>query len=152
MALFRRFDVWTQDSVQNKVNNHSDHDFHIYLSNATIIAANRTNDEVKADIAEIATGFGYAGSIDTLNTFTNFGKVYTMFGRSVLITAAGGTIGPFRHILLFNFETLVKVDPLVCHWDHGQAVTLLNGETHELLFGGAAVGLDGAMLEMKSIV
>jgi hypothetical protein len=138
--------------MRDKVNNHSDHDFHIYLSNQFIGSGDRSTDELKADIPEIAFGNGYSGSIDTQNTFSNVGKVYTMFGESILLTAAGGDIGPWRNILLFNFETAVKVDPLVCHWDHGDHITIPDGTTHEILFNGAAVGQDGAMLEIKSIV
>lgn len=152
MALFRRFNVWTFDSMRDGVHNHSDHDFFVYLSNATITSTERNTLGLKSEIAEIAAGNGYAGPVDTLNTFSNVGKVYTMFGRSFLLTAAGGDIAEWRHILLYNEETLVKVDPLVCHWDHGNGIIIPNGSTHEILFGGAPVGQDGPILEIKSIV
>lgn len=149
MSIFQRFDIWTDDQVAGQVHNLSDHDFFIYLSNTT---PDKVNDNVKADLAEIATGFGYAGAIDTINTFTNAGKIYTMFGESILITASGGTIGPLRHVVLFNFETLVKTDPLVGFWDHGQSISILDGATHEILFNNSPVGVAGAMLTLQSLV
>lgn len=152
MAASRRFAVWTTDSMRDGVHNHSDHDFHVYLTNDTISSADRATKQLKSEIPEIALGNGYAGSVDILNTFTNVGKIYTFFGRSFSIVAAGGDIGPFRHVVLFNFETSVKVDPLLFNYDHGNNFTILDGTTHEILCGGAPVGQDGQLLQIFSVI
>jgi len=146
-SIFQRFDIWTENQV-TKVGNLSDHDHFIYLSNTT---PDKAADEVKADLAEITTGFGYSGPIDTINTFTLLGAIYTMFGESILITASGGSIATFRYIVLFNDETTVKVDPLLGYWDHGEAVDLASGDTHEILFNDAPVGVPGAMLSVLAL-
>ena len=46
----------------------------------------------------------------------------------MVITASGGTIGPFRYVALFN-QTAVS-DPLIGWWDYGVGgLTLADGET-----------------------
>jgi hypothetical protein len=111
-----------------------------YLSNATPSA---TADTVKADLAEIATGFGYAGPINLDNVGTRTLGVLTVTGKSFTVTAAGGSVGPFRYIVVAD-DTLAS-DPLVAWFDNGEAVTLADGETFEVLFNGAASGDAGTL-------
>lgn len=112
-----------------KVHNLSSDQLDIYLSNTTPDAA---ADLVKADLAEISTGNGYTGAVDTQNTGAESGGTYTLTGTKVVITASGGSIAAFRYVVLFN-QTATN-DPLIGWWDYGSALTLLDGETFTIKF------------------
>lgn len=105
----------------------------VYLSNAAPNVA--THDE-KADIAEIAAGFGYtAGGNDVQNAASTATGTITVVGTDFVITAAGGSIGAFRYAILY--DDTVANDPLIGYWDYGSAVTLQDGETFTVDFGAA---------------
>ncbi len=105
------------------------HVFKIFLTNEAPLAA----DTVKADMVEITAGFGYtAGGTDVQNTLAEAAGTATVTGTKVVWTAAGGSIGPFRYVVLYN-DTDAS-DRLVGWWDYGSAITLLDGETFTVKF------------------
>lgn len=98
----------------------------VYLSNASPNVATHT---VKADIAEISTGSGYAGAVDTQNAATTVTGTITVAGTDMVVTASGGTVGPFRYVVLFDDTPTSPADPLIGYWDYGSSITLQDGET-----------------------
>jgi hypothetical protein len=131
MATYNKFEQFAQDLCE-KVHNLSSDTLSVYLSNATPSAS---ADAVKADLAEIATGNGYTGPQDTQNTGAEAAGTYTLTGTKVVVTAAGGTVGPFRYVALMN-DTATN-DPLVGWWDYGSALTLNDGETFSIKFNNS---------------
>ena len=105
----------------------------VYLSNATPSAS---GDAVKADLAEISTGNGYTGPVDTQNTFAESGGTATLTGTKVVITATG-SVGPFQYVALYNDTPSSPADPLIGWWDYGSALTLQNGETFSIKFNNS---------------
>lgn len=114
------------------------HTLEVYLSNA---APSASLDAVKADLAEIATGNGYAGPADIVNDYTKSGGTSSLVGTDVVITASGGSIGPFQYVVLQNTTPTSPLDPLVCWWDHGSTVTLADGESYTIDFGATIFDL-----------
>lgn len=112
----------------------------VYLSNT---APNVATHAVKADLAEIATGNGYAGAVAATNVGTRSGATFTLQGTSLQITASGGNVGPFRYVVLYNDTPASPADPLIAYWDYGSSITLLDGESISLKFNNAAVGVAG---------
>lgn len=107
------------------------HVFKIFLTNEAPLAA----DTVKADMVEIGAGNGYtAGGEDSLNTLAEAAGTATVTGTKVVWTAAGGTIGPFRYVVLYNDTQASPLDALVGWWDYGSALTLNAGETFTVKF------------------
>lgn len=131
MAAFNKFNQFVQDLAE-KVHNLSSDQLDVYLSNATPDAA---ADLVKADLAEIATGNGYTGPVDTQNTGAEASGTYTLTGTKVVITASGGSIAAFRYVVLIN-QTATN-DPLIGWWDYGSALTLLTGESFSIKFNNS---------------
>lgn len=140
MAAFNKFQQFVED-LANGVHDliGTQHTLKVYLSNATPDAA---ADLVKTDLAEIAGGNGYtAGGHDTQNDGTESGGIVTVTGVDIVITAAGGTVGPFRYAVLYNDTPTSPADPLIGWWDYGSALTLQDTETFTVDFGASLLTL-----------
>lgn len=107
-----------------------------YLSLATPSAS---LDAVKADAAEIATGNGYTGPVDTQNGTSRTGAVTAVTGVDITITASGGAIAQWRYVWLMNTTPTSPLDPLWGWWDYGSAVDLADGESITVDFGTSMV-------------
>ena len=128
MAAPHKFNIFSRDLADKKHNFGSD-TFKVMLSNTAPISSNA----VKTDITEIVAGSGYAaGGTATAITESTSAGTYKAVGATVVITAAGGTIGPFRYAVLYNDTAATK--PLVCWWDNGEAITLASGEAFSIVF------------------
>lgn len=55
----------------------------------------------------------------------------------IVLTASGGSVGPFRYIYLYNDDPTSPADPLIAYWDYGAALTLASGETFTLNLSAA---------------
>jgi len=102
----------------------------VYLTNATPSAS---LDNVKADLAEITNENGYTAPVDTQNAYSEASGTGTLTGTDVTITASGGTVGPFRYVVLHNSTN----DQLIGWWDYGSALTLQDGESFTVDFGAS---------------
>lgn len=131
MAAYNKFEQFTEDLAE-KIHDLDTDQLECYLSNATPSAS---LDAVKADLAEIATGSGYTGPEDTANATTRTGGVTSITGTDIVITASGGTIGPFQYAVLQNTTPAAPLDPLIAWWDYGAALTLNDGESFTINFG-----------------
>ena len=114
------------------------HQLAVYLSNATPSAS---LDAVKADLAEITTEFGYTGPEDIQNDWTESAGTSTLSGVDVVITASGGSFGPFQYVVLENDTPSSPLDPLVNWWDFGSPLTVNDAESFTVDFGAAVATL-----------
>ncbi|MGE3341492.1 MAG: hypothetical protein AB7J46_06385 [Candidatus Altimarinota bacterium] len=114
----------------------------VYLSNT---APDASADSVIGDLAEIASGSGYtSGGYSVTNVGTRSGGTFTLQGTSLAITAIGGSVGPFRYVVLYN-DTSAS-DSLIAWWDYGSSLTLDDGESIVIKFNSAALGAAGNIL------
>lgn len=121
------------EAMAEKVHNLGSDTLKVLLTNAAPAAANT----VKADITEIGAGNGYAagGTQATQASSAQSGGVYTLVLNDVVFTAAGGSIGPFRYVVLYN-DTAAN-DELVGYADYGEPITMSNGEVFTVDFDAA---------------
>jgi hypothetical protein len=129
MATYNKFQDYVEQ-VNKAKHDWSAHTFKWLLTNTAPVATNT----VKADLTEIAAGNGYTAGGATADTVTlseTSGTAKVTIADEV-ITAAGGTIGPFRYPVLYNDTQTSPADPLVAYWDYGSNVTLADGETFTL--------------------
>lgn len=124
MATFVRFDSLTE-ALAGKVHDLGNDSLKVMLTNSAPSSANT----VKADIAEISAGGGYtAGGIPvTVASSFRSGATYKLVLDDIVLTAAGGTVGPFRYAVLYN-DTATN-DELIGYWDRGVSVTLEDTDT-----------------------
>ncbi len=103
----------------------------IYLTNATPSASTHA---VKGDIAEITNEHGYSAPVSIANVTTRSGATITMNGTNVTVIASGGTVGPFRYVVLYDDTPTSPADPLIASWDYSAPLTLQSGETFTVRF------------------
>jgi hypothetical protein len=124
MASFNKFSSLVE-ALAEKVHNLGADTLKLMLTNSAPIASNT----VKANLTDISAGNGYTagGSAVTITTSAQTAGLYKLVGNDVTITASGGSIGPFRYVVLYN-DTATN-DELIGWWDYGSSITLLAGET-----------------------
>lgn len=138
MASYNKFNAFVEHEAE-KVHKLDTDALKIILVNSPAPVATNT---VKADLTEISAGSGYAagGSAAAQTTSAQSGGTYTLAASQVVFTASGGTIGPFRYAVLYNDTPTSPADPLIAWWDYGSSITLQDGETFTVQFGGSNPG------------
>jgi hypothetical protein len=134
MAAFNKFNQFTED-LAKKVHDLSADTIKVMLTNTAPAATNA----VLADITEISAGNGYtaggnaAGQVSCAQTS---GVLKLVLSNPTAWTASGGSIGPFRYVVLYNDTPVAPADPLIGWFDYGSAVTLADGEQFQVSFDG----------------
>lgn len=110
------------------------HTLKVALTNT---APNVATHALLGDITELGAGNGYsAGGSDVQNDLSETTGTATVSAVDVVFTASGGSIGPFRYVVLYNDTPASPLDPLIAYWDYGSSITLLDGETLTVDFAG----------------
>lgn len=122
MAAFNKFQSFVEQLAEKGHNLQAD-TLKVMLTNTAPVATNT----VPANIVEIATGNGYAagGPQATVSSSAQTAGSYALILADLVITAAGGSIGPARYAVLYN----ATAGLLIGWWDYGAAFTLATGET-----------------------
>lgn len=129
MATYNKFQDYAEQ-LNKAVHNWSSHTFKAVLSNTAPAATNT----VLADITQISNGGGYTGgaggglTLDTVSLSESSGTAKVTIADEVF-TATGASVGPFRYVVIYNDSATSPADALVCWFDYGSAITLLDTET-----------------------
>lgn len=120
-----------KEALAEKVHNLGSDTLKFMLSNTAPTLANT----VSTDIAEIGAGAGYTagGAAVTVTSSSQTGGVYSLVLDTCTITAAGGTIGPFRYVVLYNDTAAGK--ELIGFVDYGISYTLPDGQPFVIVAG-----------------
>lgn len=107
------------------------HTFKLALTNSAPVPGSNM---VLADITQIGTTGGYStGGFAILGvTWSETGSgtgVWRFSFSDVVITATGGTMGPFRYAVLYDDTPTSPADPLVGYWDYGSSVSVTDGNS-----------------------
>lgn len=73
----------------------------------------------------------------TLASSAQTAGTYKIDFNDLTLTASGGSVGPFRYVYVYDDTPSSPADPLVCYFDYGAAITLLDGETLLIQFNAA---------------
>jgi len=126
MATYQKFNQTVED-LANKVHDLSSDTLKFMLTNTAPVAGN----EVFANLTEISAGNGYTagGTAVGITSSTQTSGTYTLVPTAdVVFTASGGSIGPFRYVVLYNDTPTSPADPLISFYDRGSSLTLLTTE------------------------
>jgi hypothetical protein len=124
MPAFVKFNSFPE-ALAEKVHNLGSDTLKLMLTNTAPNASNT----VRSNITEISAGNGYTagGAAITITSSSQTGGVYRLIGNDVVLTASGGSIGPFRYVVLYN-DTATN-DELIAYADYGTAITVADGAT-----------------------
>lgn len=131
MATYNKFQDYVEQLCKG-VHNWSTHTFKAGLTNSAPVATNT----IYSNLTEISAGNGYSAGGMTLDTVTlteTTGTAKVTIADEVL-TASGGSIGPFRYVPIYNDTATSPADALVNWYDYGSSITLASGETFTLDF------------------
>jgi hypothetical protein len=123
MALLQKFWCFAEDLAEKRHNLAAD-DLRVAISNTAPDAATGTT---LGSISEIAAGNGYpsGGLPASIMSSAQVAGTYKLVLGDVVLTAAGGPVGPFRYFILRNATS----DRVIGWADLGVSLTIANGET-----------------------
>ena len=132
MATFNKFNSFVE-ALAEKLHNLGADTLKVALSNTVPVAGNT----VLANITQIANANGYVtgGTATTITSSAQTAGTYKLVITDVVFTAAGGSIGPFQYVVLYN-DTATN-DELIGWYDYGVALTITNGNTFTVDFDAA---------------
>jgi hypothetical protein len=134
MASFTKFDAFVED-VAEGVHNLGSDQLVVALTNSAPTAA--TDDQL-SDITEISYTNCSSRNVTTSSSSQTSGT-YSLVLTDLTLTASGGTVGPFRYVVLYN-DTATN-DELIGYYDYGSSITLQDAETLELDFAATTITL-----------
>jgi len=129
MATYNKFQDYAEQ-LNKGVHNWSSHTFKAVFCNTAPVATNT----VLADLTQISTAGGYtsgAGGGVTLDsvTLTETSGTAKVTIADEVFTASGASVGPMRYTPIYNDSATSPADALVCWYDYGSSITLLDGES-----------------------
>jgi hypothetical protein len=132
VASYNKFNTFVAD-IANKFHNLGADTLKVGLTNS---APSATNTFYSSDITEISSGNGYTagGNTPSITSSSQSSGTYKLILADTTFTASGGSIGPFRYVVLYN-DTATTHD-LIGWWDYGSALTLNDGDTFTVDFDG----------------
>jgi hypothetical protein len=127
MATYNKFNSFVE-AVAEKVHNLGSDTIKVALTNVAPAAGNTQ----LSNITEISYTNCSARGL-TVSSSSQAAGIYALVLADLILTAAGGSVGPFRYVVIYN-DTATN-DELIAWYDYGSAVTLADGETLTLDFG-----------------
>lgn len=131
MATFNKFNAFVEHIAEG-VHNLQSNQLVVALTNTAPTAANA----VLADITQITYTNLSSRNITTTSSSQTSG-LYKLVLTDLTLTATGGSVGPFRYVVIYNDTPTSPADPLIGFYDYGSALTLASGESLTIDFDAA---------------
>ena len=128
MASFVKFYSFVEALAEKSHNLGSD-TIKVALTNSAPSQSNT----VLANITEISYTYCSTRTVSITSSSQTTGT-YKLVGSDLVLTASGGSVGPFRYIVLYN-DTATS-DELIGYYDYGSSITLNDTETLTIDFDG----------------
>ena len=113
-----------KEAMAEKVHNLGADSLIYWLSNTAPSQANT----VRADITEIAYTNLSSRAATVSSSALNGSNEYVLALADKVLTASGGTVGPFRYAGVYN-DTATNDELVGGYYDYGSSITLADGET-----------------------
>jgi hypothetical protein len=123
MATFNKFDVFSEN-VAEKVHNLGADALTYALTNVAPVATNT----ILANLTQISYT-NLSSRVPTITSSAQTSGTYKLVLADLILTASGGSVGPFRYVVLYNDTPTSPADPLIGWWDYASSIALADGET-----------------------
>lgn len=134
MATYQKIPDWAANS--EKTANIGTDTFAVALSNTApgseSPAPTADGQGILANVTEISYTNLSSRTLTTASSAQTDGTLKLDFNNLTL--TAGGTVGPFQYIYIYDDTPTSPADPLVCYFILENPVTLTNGDTFPILF------------------
>lgn len=133
MASFNKINVFVENLAEKVHNLGAD-----TLTVALCAAANApvAGNSVLADLTQISYT-NLSSRVLTISSSSQTSGLYKLVIADLVLTASGGSVAPFRYIVIYNDTPTSPADPLIGWYDYGSDLTLLDTETLTLDFSAA---------------
>lgn len=128
MVTLTKFQPFVE-ALAEKVHNLGSDQIKVALTNTEPNAS----DDALADISEVAYTYCSSRNVTTTSSSQSSGT-YKLVLQDLTLTASGGSVGPFRYVVLYN--DTASNDELIGYYDRGSSITLNNGDSLTLNFDG----------------
>ena len=140
MVTFTKFSCFVEEVAEKKHDLGAD-TMKVLLTNTAPVAGDIQVDTVEtpckveatSNAVEVAAGNGYTkgGNSAAISSSAQSGGLYKLvLADPATWTASGGTIGPFRYVVLYDDTAgAVASRPVIGFWDYGSSITLQIAET-----------------------
>jgi len=128
MAAFNKFQQFVEDLCKGVHNFTSDATCSLTLALCNAANAPVNTNSVLANLTTIAYT-NLSSRVITGATAEHTAGTVTLTGDTLVLTASGGAVAPFRYLVLYNDDPTSPADPLIGWWDYLSDLTLNNGET-----------------------
>jgi hypothetical protein len=131
MATFNKFRSFVE-AVAEKVHNLGSDQLVVAMCAAANAPVNTNS--VLADLTQVSYTNCSSRNVTTASSAQTTGT-YKLTLTDLTLTASGGSVGPFRYVVLYN-DTAAS-DELIGWYDYGSDITLASGETLLIDFDGS---------------
>lgn len=130
MATYNKFQQFPLDLAKG-VHNLLTGALTVALTSVAPVATNA----VLADLTQISYT-NLSSRVLTVASLTQASGVAKLVVNDLVLTASGGPVAAFRYVVIYNDTPTSPADPLICWFDYGSSLTLLDTETLTLDFDG----------------
>lgn len=137
MATFTKFEGFVE-ALAEKVHNLGSDTLKVVLTDTLPSTTLTKATAILTSITQISGTNGYTtgGTATTISSSVQTTGTYKLVITDVTFTASGGSIGPFRYVVLYN-DTATN-DELIGFYDYGAEVTITTGNSFTSDFDAAA--------------
>jgi hypothetical protein len=125
MATFNKFNSFVEHLAEGVHNLQTG-----ALTVALCAAANPpvATNTILSDLTQISYT-NLSSRVLTVSTSAQTTGTYKLVLADLVLTASGGSVAPFRYIVIYNDTPTSPADPLIGWYDYTTDLTLANGET-----------------------
>lgn len=128
MATYNKVNAFVEAEAEGLHNLETDQ-----IAVALVAAANAPT-SASSDINAIPQAdYTYCSSRNfTTNSSAQASGTYRLKLAELILTASGGSIGPFRYVVIYNATAAAEspsVSNIICYFDYGSEITVLDGQT-----------------------